>query len=32
MMLLRDNEAKNVLVGGLDEMTDRNYALYVQLK
>lgn len=31
MMLLRDNEAKNVLVGGLDEMTDRNYALYVQL-
>lgn len=31
IMLLRDGEAKNVLIGGLDEMTDRNYQLYHQL-
>lgn len=31
IMLLRDNEASTILVGGIDEMTDRNYQLYHQL-
>lgn len=31
IMLLRDGEAAHVLIGGLDEMTDRNYQLYSEL-
>lgn len=31
IMLIRDQEAANVLVGGLDEMTDLNFQFYCQL-